>query len=77
MKPKLKKPIIQSVTEVGTPNPRQWAVGNMFGAVILKEIHEQDLYVDGDPYTYLVGYNENGKIVFELRKAFATITYFT
>lgn len=76
-KPKITKPIIKTVMEVMVPNPRFWAVGNMFGAVILKEIHEQELYVDGDPYTYLVGYNENGNVVFEIRKVTANITYFS
>lgn len=72
-----KKQIIHTVTEVMTPYPRQWVVGNMFGAVILKEIHEVVLYVDGDPYEYFVGYNENGDLVFQIRKHCATVTFFT
>lgn len=70
--------IINSITEAYSMQPCSFYVGgDWFGTTHRKiaKIVQEDVYINGDPYDYYVGYDEKGNRLFEFKKGTVNVTY--
>jgi len=62
------KNIIQSICEAYSMQPYSLYVGQNLNKKIITKIVEEDVFINGDPYPYYVGYDKDENRLFEFRK---------
>ena len=67
---------VRSITEAFSMQPCTLTVGTYYNASsTVAKIVEEDVYIVGDPFPYYVGYDQNGKKLFEFRKGTVNVMY--
>lgn len=70
------KGIIHSIGEAFSMQPAIMYVGQtVHPGIVVDRIVEEDVHIQGDPFTYYVGYDEDGNRLFEFRKGTVNVTY--
>ena len=67
---------ISAVSEAFSMQPMAWHVGHPYQTQSpLAKIVKESVYDTGDPFDFFIGYDENGKKVFQIRVMCATVQY--
>lgn len=56
--------MIKQITIVSQPEVKTYSVGQSLDGGTIHRIELGVLYLTGDPYSYYIGYDEGGKILF-------------
>jgi Zn/Cd-binding protein ZinT len=67
--------IISSITEAFSMQPSTLYVGGYAGEIQIAKIVQEDVHIEGDPFAYYVGYDENGNRLFEYKKGTVNVHY--
>ncbi len=72
---------IQSITESFALQPETHYIDRFYTTaekgkfIQLKKIELEGIYINGDPYDYYVGYDENKNKIFEIRRELVSVFY--
>lgn len=67
---------ITCISECFSIQPMSFTVGTYFDSKgSVDKIIEEDVYIVGDPFPYYVGYDQNGRRLFEFKKGTVNVIY--
>jgi hypothetical protein len=66
---------IQSISEAFSMQPMCLYVGGEINGYTIMKIVEEEVHIQGDPYTYYVGYSHSDKKIFEFKKGTVNVFY--
>jgi hypothetical protein len=71
------KGIIVSITEAFSMQPSSFRVGTHYAnnGILIDRISQEDVYINGDPFEYYVGYDKDGNRLFEFKKGTVSVCY--
>lgn len=70
------KGVISNICEAFSMQPATMYVGMDYRLGIkLDRIVEEDIYIEGDPFSYYVGYDNEGHKLFEFKKGTVNVCY--
>lgn len=69
-----KREIFQ-IAEAYSMQPMDFAIGKNLQGRIIAKIIEETIYIEGDPFSYYVGYDDKGKRLFEYKKGTVNVIY--